>query len=147
MANSVDPPIGAVCTGSTLFASILNSSVNLSNYLQQTIFSDAFFLGALRIKPCLMKMLLFRSHKHNKKYKPKKIIDVNNKQRTNKKYVPALEIFVLIANVQKIPLTPLADVSRRARTLNFCQSLDLHPNFIYASSQGSGESAHLRRLA
>ena len=31
MANSVDPdqtaPIGAVCSGSTLFASILNSSV------------------------------------------------------------------------------------------------------------------------
>ena len=39
MANSVDPdqtaPIGAVCSGSTLFASILNSSVILVNYLQQ----------------------------------------------------------------------------------------------------------------
>ena len=39
MANSVDPdqtaPIGAVCSGSTLFASILNSSVMLGNYLQQ----------------------------------------------------------------------------------------------------------------
>ena len=38
MANSVDrdqiAPIGAVCSGSTLFASILNSSVMLSNYLQ-----------------------------------------------------------------------------------------------------------------
>ena len=47
MANSVDPdqtaPIGAVCSGSTLFASILNSSVKLGNYLQQTTFSDAFF--------------------------------------------------------------------------------------------------------
>ena len=33
MANSVDPdqtaPMGAVCSGSTLFASILNSSVKL----------------------------------------------------------------------------------------------------------------------
>ena len=52
MANSVDPdqttPIGAVCSGSTLFASILNSSVMLGNYLHQTTFSDAFFLGALR---------------------------------------------------------------------------------------------------
>ena len=51
MENSVDPdqtaPIGAVCTGSTLFASILNSSVMLGNYLQQTTFSDAFFLGPL----------------------------------------------------------------------------------------------------
>ena len=59
MANSVDPdqtaPIGAVCSGSTLFASILNSSVMLGNYLHQmtsavVIFSDAFFLGALRVK-------------------------------------------------------------------------------------------------
>ena len=57
MANSVDPdqtaPIGAVCSGSTLFASILNSSVMLGNYLQQTTsadnISDAFFLGALRV--------------------------------------------------------------------------------------------------
>ena len=56
MANSVDPdqtaPIGAVCSGSTLFASILNSSVMLGNYLQQTTSADyAFFLGALRFNP------------------------------------------------------------------------------------------------
>ena len=59
MTNSVDPdqtaPIGAVCYGSTLFASILNSSVILGNYLQQTTFSRQhfqmhFFLGALRVK-------------------------------------------------------------------------------------------------
>ena len=54
MTNSVDPdqtaPIGAVCSGSMLFTSILNSSVMLGNYLQQTAFSDAFFLGALRAK-------------------------------------------------------------------------------------------------
>ena len=51
MSNSVDPdqtaPIGAVCSGSTLFASILNLSVMLGNYLQQTTsaddISDAFF--------------------------------------------------------------------------------------------------------
>ena len=40
MANSVDPdqaaPIGAVCSGSTLVASVLNSSVIVGNYLQQT---------------------------------------------------------------------------------------------------------------
>ena len=45
MANSVDPDQTA-----PMFASILNSSVMLGNYLQQTTFSDAFFLGALRIK-------------------------------------------------------------------------------------------------
>ena len=47
MANSVDPgqiaSIGAICSGSMLFASILNSSVMIGNYLQQTTFSDAFF--------------------------------------------------------------------------------------------------------
>ena len=62
MTNSVDPdqtaPIGAVCSGSTLFASILNSSVMLGNYLQQTTSADNFsrrhfqmhfFLRALRV--------------------------------------------------------------------------------------------------
>ena len=58
MANSVDPdqtaPIGAVCSGSTLFASILNLSVMLGNDLQQMtsaddIFRCFFFLGALRV--------------------------------------------------------------------------------------------------
>ena len=51
MANSVDPdqtaPISAVCSGSTLFASILNLSVMLGNYnflyLQQTISADDIF--------------------------------------------------------------------------------------------------------
>ena len=55
MANSVDPaqtaPIGAVCSGSTLFASILNASVMLGNYLQQKTSadntSDSFFFLAL----------------------------------------------------------------------------------------------------
>ena len=47
MANSVNPdqtaPIGAVCSGSTLFASILNSSIMLGNYLQQTTSADDIF--------------------------------------------------------------------------------------------------------
>ena len=47
MANSVDPdqtaPIGAVFSGSLLFASILNSSVMLGNYLQQTAIGDDIF--------------------------------------------------------------------------------------------------------
>ena len=57
MSNSVDPdqaaPIVAVYSGSTLFASILNSSVMLGNYLQQTTSADdifrCIFLGALRV--------------------------------------------------------------------------------------------------
>ena len=47
MANSVDPdqtaPIGAVCSGSTRFASIFNSSVMFGNYLQQTTSADDIF--------------------------------------------------------------------------------------------------------
>ena len=47
MANSVDPdqtaPIGAVCSGSTLFASIFNLSVMLGNHLRQTTSADNIF--------------------------------------------------------------------------------------------------------
>ena len=59
MTNSVDPdqtaPIGAVCSGYTLFASLHYSSVRLGNYLLQTtsaddIFRCIFILGALRDK-------------------------------------------------------------------------------------------------
>ena len=45
MANSVDPdqttPI--VCSGSTLFASILDTSVMLGKFLQQTTSADNIF--------------------------------------------------------------------------------------------------------
>ena len=58
MANNVGPdqttPIGAVCSGSTPFASILNSSVMLGNYLQQTTSADdifrCIFLVPLRVE-------------------------------------------------------------------------------------------------
>ena len=49
MENSVDPDqtapiaIGAVCSGSTLFACTLNLSVMLGNYLQQTTPADDIF--------------------------------------------------------------------------------------------------------
>ena len=47
MANSVDPdqtaPLGTVCSGSTLFASILNLLVMLGNYLQQSTTVDDIF--------------------------------------------------------------------------------------------------------
>ena len=64
MTNSVDPdqtaPIGAVCYGSMLFASILNPAVMLGNYLQHTtsadnIFGCIVFLGPLRVKMCKLK--------------------------------------------------------------------------------------------
>ena len=65
MANIVDPDQTApiVCSGSTLFASLLNLPVMLGNYSQQTTSADDilaiicsrrhfqmhFFLGALRV--------------------------------------------------------------------------------------------------
>ena len=62
MANSVDPdqtaPIGVVWSGSMLFASILNLSVMLGNYLQQTTSADDIFLGALRVKINLKKIVI-----------------------------------------------------------------------------------------
>ena len=47
MANSVDPdqtaPIGAVYPESMLFASILNTSEMMGNYIQQTTSADDIF--------------------------------------------------------------------------------------------------------
>ena len=69
MANSVDPdqiaPIGAVCSGSTLFAFVLNYSVMLGNYLQQTtpaddIFRCIFFFGALRVNDYSITGLIYQ---------------------------------------------------------------------------------------
>ena len=70
MAKSVEPeqtaPIGAVCSGSTLFASILNLSVMLGNYLQQTssaddIFRCIFFLALQVLNVVSVEKLLKRS--------------------------------------------------------------------------------------
>ena len=68
MPNSADPdqtaPMGAVCSGSTLFASILYWSVLLGNYLQQTTSADDIFryifLGVLRVNPYKPSVLLVR---------------------------------------------------------------------------------------
>ena len=76
MANSVDPdqtaPIEAVCSWSTLFASILNSSVMEGNYLQQTtsaddIFRCIFFLAFKGLKICFCP-LLYYNHQYLKRW-------------------------------------------------------------------------------
>ena len=81
MANSVDPdhtaPIGAVCYGSMLFASILNSSVMLGNFLQQTTF-QMHFKG---------------------QYRPRYVQDASEKQLTN---IGALAITHSINAHQKV---------------------------------------------
>ena len=89
MANSVDSeqtaPIGGVCSGSTMFASILYSSVMIGNYFQKTtsvddIFRCFFFLGALRVKRRLHRLALvytcqnatlFESHATAQLYHPR----------------------------------------------------------------------------
>ena len=59
MTNIMDPgqtaPIGAVCSGSTLFASILKFVGNVrqlfaADDFSRRNFSDAFFLGTLKVK-------------------------------------------------------------------------------------------------
>ena len=67
MANSVDldqtAPIGSVCSGSKLFASIVNSSVMLGYYFQQTtsaddVFRCFFFLVLLDLRDRILYMPL-----------------------------------------------------------------------------------------
>ena len=62
MTNSVNPdqtaPVGAVSSGSTLFASVFT----LVNYLQQTTSADNIFrftfVSVLRVKICTVEFLL-----------------------------------------------------------------------------------------
>ena len=66
MTNSVDPdqtaPIGAILSGSTLFTSKLKLVVYVrqlfaADNFSRRHFSDAFFLGALRVNDVLLKTL------------------------------------------------------------------------------------------
>ena len=76
MANSVDPdqtaPIGAVCSGSKLFATILKKSVMLGNYLQQTTSADNNFrcIFFLALKGLILEHLLNKAN--NSKVSKKK---------------------------------------------------------------------------
>ena len=77
MANNVDPeetaPIGAVCSGSTLLASILNSVSNVRQLFAADVFSRRhfqmhFFLGALRAKtsgPPLFQSVYIKNTPHS----------------------------------------------------------------------------------
>ena len=53
---------------------------------------------------------------------------------------------MLIAYAQKPPLSAHAEILSWAIVLHFGPSLQLHPDFVYANSEGSGESARMRRL-
>ena len=55
-------------------------------------------------------------------------------------------VLVIIAYAHKPSITSHSAISSRERSLNFSLSLHLHPYFVYANSEGSGESAHVRRL-
>ena len=53
---------------------------------------------------------------------------------------------VLMENAQETSLNAHACASVRVRGLRFGLSLHLLPYYVYASSEGFGESAHMRRL-
>ena len=55
-------------------------------------------------------------------------------------------IHLFVVFIAEHPLNAHADLSSEAKGLNFCLSLHLQPFFEYASCEGSGESARLRRL-
>ena len=63
------------------------------------------------------------------------------------KHEPEHGYLVLIAYAQKSPFNDKKGVSSTARRLNFGMSLQLYLYFVYESSEGSNESAHLCRLA
>ena len=62
-------------------------------------------------------------------------------------YVQAHEILVTIAYAQMYLINAHSDVSNKAKGLSFVLSHHLQPYFVYASSEGSGESVHMHRLA
>ena len=78
MANSVDPDqtIGAVCSGSTQFASIVNSSVmpvcsgsmQFASIVNSSVMIGIFFLGALRVKQHITFSFPIFAEKHLFKY-------------------------------------------------------------------------------
>ena len=57
-----------------------------------------------------------------------------------------MRFLVLIAYAHKPLITSHSDIPSGARSLNFSFSLHLHPYSVHASNEGSGESAHMRRL-
>ena len=63
-------------------------------------------------------------------------------------YLPAHEILARVANAQKPPLNIQNEVSSWSRDLIFdhSPSLSILCILVYASSEGSGEYAHLCRL-
>ena len=63
------------------------------------------------------------------------------------KFGPLHDIFVLIAYARIPHCIAHAGVSSYARNLMFGLTLHLHPYFRNEISEGSGESAHMRRLA
>ena len=62
-------------------------------------------------------------------------------------HVPAQELLVLIASAQMPLINSHADISSCDTGLTFGPSLCLYPYIVFASKEGSGESAHMRRLA
>ena len=61
-------------------------------------------------------------------------------------YGPAPGVSLRIAYALIPLINANIDISSEARGPKFGMSLHLHPYFVYTSGEGSGESAHMRRL-
>ena len=57
------------------------------------------------------------------------------------------KLWRVCAYAQMPLINAYADISSKVRCLNIFLSLQPHTYFVYASSESSGESAHMRRLA
>ena len=58
-----------------------------------------------------------------------------------------LSTYRICANASSTVVNGNGDVLSQSRGLHFGLSFHLHPYFVYASSDGTVESVHMRRLA
>ena len=67
--------------------------------------------------------------------------------REKAKFLPVLEISVLIAHAQNRSLNRYEQLASEARGLRYCLSLNVRPYIACAISESSGETARIPNLA
>ena len=104
--------IGAVCSWSTLFASILNSSLMLGNYLQQTTSADyifrciffiscIFFLFQVTLTPVHIRFHHFITRCHGNQYQHQ---DLPQRDRTKNNEDQSLNMYGTLRNIDDLSL-------------------------------------------
>ena len=74
------------------------------------------------------------------------LITFKSQQDDKSQHMGHHEILVLFLHAQMSSPNVLADEFNIARSINLCPGLLPYPYFVYVSSEGSDESAHMRRL-